>query len=62
MAATAAGALVSGVQGRVIDQLQAQRIKPGQSLAKDGFDVIWPMHALAHAGKTFLNGLTLTCA
>ena len=63
--ATTFGACVTGVFGRVVDQFELQGVEPGQPLAQDGFNPGWRgllSGRLFHAGKTFLNGLTLTLA
>lgn len=62
VAAAAPCAGVSGVQGRIVDQLQTKRAQGGEALAQERLEVIGISGQRIHAGKTFLKGLTLTLA
>lgn len=59
MTAATSGASVTGMFGRVVDYFQSRGVESGQAFAHQGFD---RRCGLVHAGKTFLNGLTLTLA
>ena len=56
------GALMTSVPRRIVDQFQANRRQDGESLADDRLAVGGKTGALriAHAGRAFLNGLTVT--
>ena len=56
VAAALACAGVSGMQGRVVDDFQPNRLEFGQPLVEQGFDVVGQVQA----GSAFLNGLTIT--
>jgi len=62
--ATAAGAGMTGMQRRVVNQFQAQRLQSGQPFAQNGFEIAGRVlrRDLVHAGNAFLKGLTLTLA
>ena len=55
MPAAAARAGVSGMLRRIVDDFQAERGEEGEPFLQQCLDV-------AHAGKAFLNGLTVTLA
>lgn len=64
MSATVAGAGVTGVFRRIVDQFETDRRQGGESLADDcaKVDRFGAGRRVTHAGNTFLNGLTLTVA
>ena len=64
VATAALGASVTGMFGRIVNQIQSQGFEFGQTLTQDGINStqINLRGRLAHAGRTFLKGLTLTLA
>ena len=63
--AAAPGAGVTGVPGRIVDQLEAGRRQCRKALADQPDDIRRVTNdgcRVAHAGRTFLNGLTVTSA
>lgn len=63
--AAAPGAGVTGVPGRVVDQLELGRRQGRKALADQPDDIRRVADdgcRVAHAGSTFLKGLTLTAA
>ena len=62
VSAAIAGAFVTGMSSRVVDQLATQRSEIRQSFPDQCFPFCSSTCSLliAHAGSAFLNGLTLT--
>ena len=58
------GAVMTGMQRRVVNQFHAQRVETGQPFAQNGFKIAgrFLRRGQVHAGNAFLNGLTLTRA
>ena len=64
---TAFGAFMAGMQGRIVDQFQPLGFEVGQPFANDFFNAGRfscgvDFGCLAHVGKTFLKGFTVTLA
>ena len=64
MSAAASGAFVPGMPGRIVDQPDFAGRQGGQPFAQVRFKIAGRagLRQSVHAGRTFLNGLTLTPA
>ncbi len=62
--AAASGPIMPGVFRRIVNQFKAKRIEFREPFAQNRFEIAesFARLRLVHAGKAFLNGLTVTLA